>query len=74
MFGPHEHVDYAARFLKELGAREGSSTLAAAGSHAGPANDPAKNEYVCRMIITMLAGGFGAWTANASAFRIEPEP
>jgi hypothetical protein len=72
--GLHGNVDYAARFLKELGAREGSSTPAAAGSHAGPANDPKKKQYVCRVIINLAARGFGAWTANALAFRIEPVP
>jgi soluble lytic murein transglycosylase-like protein len=36
MFDPHENVDFAARFLKELRAKEGSSTLAAARYHAGP--------------------------------------
>jgi hypothetical protein len=25
-------------------------------------------------IANMVAGGFGAWTANARAFRIEPAP
>ena len=47
MFDPHENVDYAARFLRELRAREGSWTLAAARYHAGPNNDPAQERYVC---------------------------
>lgn len=68
MFDPHENVDYGARFLKELKVREGSWTLAAARYHAGPNNDPAQKEYVCRVIANMVASGFGAWTANARAF------
>jgi soluble lytic murein transglycosylase-like protein len=73
MFDPHENVDYAARFLKELRAREGSWTLAAARYHAGAANDPAQKQYVCKVIANMVASGFGAWTANARAFCNEPE-
>ena len=73
MFDPHENVDYAARFLKGLRAREGSWTLAAARYHAGPANDPAQKRYVCQVITNMVASGFGAWTANARAFCDEPE-
>lgn len=73
MFDPHENVNYAARFLKELRAREGSWTLAAARYHAGPANDPAQKRYVCRVITNMVVSGFGAWTANARAFCDEPE-
>jgi soluble lytic murein transglycosylase-like protein len=72
MFDPHENVDYAARFLKELRAREGSWTLAAARYHAGPDNDPAQKRYVCLVIANMVASGFGAWTANARAFCKEP--
>jgi soluble lytic murein transglycosylase-like protein len=72
MFDPHENVDYAARFLKELRAREGSWTLAAARYHAGPANNPAQKQYVCQVMTNMVASGFGAWTANARAFCFEP--
>lgn len=68
MFDPHENVDYAARFLKELREREGSWTLAAARYHAGPANDPAQKRYVCQVITNIVASGFGAWTAAARAF------
>lgn len=73
MFDPHENVAYAARFLKELKAREGSWTLAAARYHAGPHNNPAQKKYVCRVIANMVAAGFGAWTANARAFCDAPE-
>jgi len=72
MFDPHENVDFAARFLKELRAKEGSWTLAAARYHAGPANDPAQKRYVCQVITNIVASGFGAWTANARAFCDEP--
>lgn len=72
MFDPHDNVDYAARFLRELRAREGSWTLAAARYHAGPNNDPAQKRYVCLVMGNMVASGFGAWTANARAFCKEP--
>jgi soluble lytic murein transglycosylase-like protein len=36
MFEPAANVDYAARFLKELKAREGTWTMAVARYHAGP--------------------------------------
>ena len=62
MFEPAANVDYAARFLKELKAREGSWTMAVARYHAGPDNDPAQKRYVCRVIANMVATGFGAWT------------
>ncbi|WGJ14489.1 transglycosylase SLT domain-containing protein [Methylocapsa sp. D3K7] len=68
MFDPHENVDFAAHFLKELRAREGSWTLAAARYHAGPGNNPAQKRYVCQVIANMVASGFGAWTAGARAF------
>jgi soluble lytic murein transglycosylase-like protein len=73
MFDPHENVDYAARFLKELRVREGSWTLAAARYHAGPDNDLAQKQYVCQVITNMVASGLGAWTANARAFCNMPE-
>jgi soluble lytic murein transglycosylase-like protein len=69
-----ENVDYAARFLRELRAREGSWTLAAARYHAGPNNDPAQERYVCLVIANMVASGFGAWTANARAFCNQTTP
>jgi soluble lytic murein transglycosylase-like protein len=68
MFDPHENVEYAARFLRELKAKEGSWTLAAARYHAGPNNNPAQKQYVCAVIANMIASGFGAWTPNARAF------
>jgi soluble lytic murein transglycosylase-like protein len=68
MFEPAANVDYAARFLKELRAREGSWTKAVARYHAGPDNDPAQKRYVCRVIANMVATGFGAWTDQSLAF------
>jgi hypothetical protein len=65
MFDPARNVDYAAQFLKELRAREGGWTLAAARYHAGPANHAAQKRYVCRVIHNMVASGLGAWTDAA---------
>jgi soluble lytic murein transglycosylase-like protein len=68
MFEPVANVEYAARFLKELKAREGTWTMAVARYHAGPDNDPAQKRYVCRVIANMVATGFGAWTGRSRAF------
>ena len=68
MFDPKKNVDYAALFLKQLKAREGSWTMAVARYHAGPNNDPAQKRYVCRVIANMVATGFGAWTEAARSF------
>ena len=68
MLDPSKNVDYAARFLQQLKAREGSWTLAVARYHAGPGNVPAQKKYVCRVITNLVASGFGAWTADARAF------
>jgi len=68
MFLPSRNVDYAAQFLKTLKAQEGSWTLAVAGYHAGPNNNPAQKQYVCAVIANMVASGFGSWTPNAKAF------
>ncbi|GJD52818.1 hypothetical protein OPKNFCMD_5585 [Methylobacterium crusticola] len=68
MIDPRENVEYATRFLKALRAREGSWTLAVARYHAGPNNNPAQKQYVCRVITNMVATGFGSWTPGARAF------
>jgi soluble lytic murein transglycosylase-like protein len=68
MLDPAQNVDYAARFLSELKAREGSWTRAVARYHAGPHNDPAQKRYLCRVIANMVATGFGQWTDEARAF------
>lgn len=68
MLEPAANVDYAARFLKELKAREGTWTMAVARYHAGPNNDPVQKRYVCRVITNMIATGFGAWTRQSREF------
>jgi soluble lytic murein transglycosylase-like protein len=68
MFDPAMNVRYAANFLKELRAREGTWTLAVARYNAGPNNDPAQKKYVCAVIRNMVASGMGQWTPNARAF------
>jgi soluble lytic murein transglycosylase-like protein len=68
MLEPSKNVDYAARFLQDLRAREGNWTLAVARYHAGPDNDPAQKRYVCRVIANLAASGFGAWTDEARTF------
>lgn len=68
MFDPHRNVDYAARFLSELKAREGSWTMAVARYNAGKNNSPAQRRYVCRVLERLVESGFGAWTASSAAF------
>ncbi len=68
MLDPARNVDYAARFLAQLKAREGSWTKAVARYHAGPDNDPAQKRYVCRVISNMVATGFGRWTPESEKF------
>lgn len=68
MLDPPKNVAYAARFLQQLKAREGSWTMAVARYHAGPGNDPAQKRYVCRVIANLAASGFGAWTEDARHF------
>jgi soluble lytic murein transglycosylase-like protein len=68
MLDPAKNVAYAARFLKELRAREGTWTMAVARYHAGPNNNPAQKRYVCLVIGNMVRSGFGSWTPNSSSF------
>ncbi|WP_208983609.1 transglycosylase SLT domain-containing protein [Pannonibacter carbonis] len=68
MLEPRANVRYAARFLNELHARQGTWTMAVARYHAGPNNDPAQKRYVCKVITNMVASGFGQWTPEASKF------
>lgn len=68
MLNPRDNVDYAAQFLRQLRDREGSWTMAVARYHAGPNNDPAQKQYVCRVMTNMVATGFGEWTPAARAF------
>lgn len=68
MLEPRTNVRYAARFLKQLKAREGSWTMAVARYHAGPNNDPAQKRYICAVIRNLVATGFGEWTPDARLF------
>jgi hypothetical protein len=68
MFDPHLNVAYAARFLKDLRAREANWTLAVARYNAGPGNVVAQKKYVCAVIGNMVRSGLGAWTDNARKF------
>jgi soluble lytic murein transglycosylase-like protein len=68
MLDPKQNVDYAARFLLILKRRHDTWSMAVARYHAGPDNDPAQKQYVCRVISNMVATGFGKWTGNARTF------
>ena len=68
MFDPARNVDYAARFLKELRARESNWTMAVARYNAGPTNVAGQQRYVCSVIGSLVASGFGSWTSRARAF------
>jgi soluble lytic murein transglycosylase-like protein len=68
MLEPRVNVAYAAKFLKQLHASEGSWTMAVARYHAGPNNNPAQKRYVCEVITNLVASGFGAWTPEARTF------
>ncbi|MCW2284605.1 hypothetical protein M2323_002492 [Rhodoblastus acidophilus] len=68
MFDERLNVAYAARFLKQLYAKETSWTLAVARYNAGPDNNYAQKKYVCAVIANMVRSGFGGWTDNARKF------
>ena len=68
MFDPARNVAYAAGYLKQLKAREGTWTLAVARYNAGPEKPAAQKTYVCAVIGNMVASGFGRWTQNARDF------
>lgn len=68
MLDPRSNVEYAAKFLKNLRNRHETWTMAVARYHAGPNNDPAQKQYVCRVIANLVATGYGKWTPNASNF------
>lgn len=70
MLEPALNVEYAAKFLAELHARHETWTMAVARYHAGPNNDPAQKQYVCRVISNLVASGYGQWTKNASQFCV----
>ncbi|MCD7108454.1 transglycosylase SLT domain-containing protein [Rhizobium sp. DKSPLA3] len=68
MLDPRTNVEYAAQFLANLHARHETWTMAVARYHAGPNNDPAQKQYVCRVIANLVATGYGKWTPNAASF------
>jgi hypothetical protein len=68
MFDPRTNVRYAANFLKQLEAREGTWTLAVARYNAGPNNNAAQKKYVCSVIRNMISVGMAAWTPTARSF------
>jgi soluble lytic murein transglycosylase-like protein len=68
MLDPAQNVDYAARFLRQLRAREGNWTMAVARYNAGPDNNPAQKKYICRVIANLVATGFGQWTKEARGY------
>jgi soluble lytic murein transglycosylase-like protein len=68
MLDPKQNVDYAARFLVTLKGRHDTWSMAVARYHAGPDNNPAQKQYICRVISNMVATGFGRWTAKAREF------
>ena len=68
MLDPALNVSYAARFLKDLRAREGSWTMAVARYHAGPNNNPAQKRYICAVIRNLVTTGFGNWTPASRKF------
>jgi soluble lytic murein transglycosylase-like protein len=71
MFDPIRNVDYAARFLKELRLREGNWTMAVARYNAGPTNVVGQKRYICSVIGSLVASGFGSWTSRARGFCAE---
>ncbi|WP_436799478.1 transglycosylase SLT domain-containing protein [Rhizobium oryzicola] len=68
MFDPRSNVEYAAKFLRNLHDRHETWTMAVARYHAGPNNDPAQKQYVCRVIANLVATGYGKWTPTAAQF------
>ena len=55
MLDPKQNVDYAARYLLTLKHRHDTWSMAVARYHAGPNNNPAQKQYVCRVISNMVA-------------------
>ncbi|MDB5525948.1 MAG: lytic transglycosylase [Rhizobium sp.] len=68
MLEPRKNVEYAAKFLAQLHAKHVTWTMAVARYHAGPNNNPAQKQYVCRVISNLVATGYGKWTPEAYAF------
>ena len=68
MFDPARNVMYAASFLKSLKKQYKTWSMAVARYHAGPDNNRAQKQYVCRVIRNMVATGVGNWTPAAKNF------
>jgi soluble lytic murein transglycosylase-like protein len=68
MLDPAKNVRYAATFLQQLRAREGSWAMAVARYHAGAGNIAAQKRYICLVIRNLVASGFGRWTPEARRF------
>lgn len=68
MFDPARNVEYAASFLKSLKKQHKTWAMAVARYHAGPDNNVAQKQYVCRVIRNMVASGAGKWTPAAKKF------
>lgn len=68
MLDPQRNVEYAAKFLRNLHDRHETWTMAVARYHAGPNNDPAQKQYVCRVMSNLVATGYGKWTPAAAKF------
>ena len=61
-------LDEMVRLVKELRAREGNWTMAVARYNAGPTNTIGQRRYICSVIGSLVASGFGSWTSGARAF------
>jgi soluble lytic murein transglycosylase-like protein len=68
MLDPQTNIKYAARFLKNLYASEGSWTAAVARYHASPRNKTAQRRYICSVIRNLVASDFGKWTPESRSF------
>ena len=67
MFDPARNVDYAAGYLRRLRDQLGTWTLAVARYNAGPANQVAQVRYVCSVVRSLVASGFGRRTPGSDA-------
>jgi len=67
MFDPARNVDYAASYLRRLRDQVGTWTLAVARYNAGPANQVAEVRYVCSVVRSLVASGFGRRTPGSDA-------
>ena len=68
MLDAGKNVDYGARYLRQLYERHGAWAQAVAIYHAGRANKPAQQRYLCMVIAKLVSSGLGAWTPRARAY------